>query len=84
MAPREVTYSDTMADDSSSDASGTVARRCDHCGEPVPTRGGYGSGSRADGLYCSLTCYAMKDDRYIPPLTDLITPDEDEPGSYES
>ena len=31
--------------------------------------GGYGSGALADGLYCSLSCYAMSSDRYIPPLS---------------
>jgi hypothetical protein len=52
-------------------------RRCDLCGEPIPSSGGYGSGALADGLYCSLRCYALKDDRYVPPLRDVL-PDEGE------
>jgi hypothetical protein len=40
-------------------------RRCDLCGDPIPVSGGYGSGALADGLYCSLRCFALKDDRYI-------------------
>lgn len=27
----------------------------------------------ADGLYCSLTCFMLKDDRHIPGLGDLMS-----------
>jgi hypothetical protein len=33
--------------------------------------GGHGSGALSDGLYCSLRCYALKDDRYVAPLDAL-------------
>jgi hypothetical protein len=49
---------------------------CELCGEAIPKGGGYGSGSLADGLFCSLRCYALKDDRYVPLPTDLINDDE--------
>jgi hypothetical protein len=48
-------------------AGNGAARCCDLCGEPLSAPG-YGSGALADGLYCSLTCYALSSDRYIPPL----------------
>jgi hypothetical protein len=48
-----------------------IRRRCDLCGEPLPTPGGYGTGALADGLYCSLTCAALSTNRYVPPLTDI-------------
>ena len=43
-------------------------RRCDLRGDPIPASGGYGSGVLADGLFCSLRCFAVKDDRYLPHL----------------
>jgi hypothetical protein len=43
-------------------------RLCDLCKEPIPTSGGYGSGALSDGLYCSPTCFSLKDNRYYPPL----------------
>ncbi len=55
-------------------ASDNAARCCDLCGEPL-SGPGYGSGALADGLYCSLTCYAMSSDRYIPPLADSTGPE---------
>lgn len=42
--------------------------RCDLCRDPLPPSGGYGSGVTDDGLYCSLTCYALSSNRYVPPL----------------
>lgn len=33
-------------------------RACDCCGGNIPVSGGYGTGSLADGLYCSLDCLA--------------------------
>lgn len=50
-------------------------RRCDLCGEPIPASGGYGSGRLADGLYCSLTCYTLSSNRYVPPLEDMAEPE---------
>lgn len=47
-------------------------RRCGLCGEPIPMSGGYGSGALADGLYCSLTCFALSGNGYAPPLTDIV------------
>ncbi len=58
------------------------ARVCSTCGEPIPKGGGYGSGSLADGLFCSFTCYSLKGTRYVPSLRDLISieePTDDEP-----
>ena len=54
-----------------------AVRRCDLCGEPL-SGPGYGSGSLADGLYCSLTCYDLSSNRYTPPLAD--PPEEEEEG----
>jgi hypothetical protein len=45
------------------------------CGEPVPSSGGYGSGALRDGLYCSLTCYTLRNNRYVPPLADIAEED---------
>lgn len=45
---------------------------CDLCGNAIPVTGGYGSGALSDGLYCSLRCYALKDDRYVAPLDALV------------
>jgi len=52
--------------------TGHGERPCDLCGEVISRCGGYGSGSLADGLCCSLRCYALKSNRYVPPLTDLV------------
>jgi hypothetical protein len=58
-------------------------RRCDLCNEPISASGGYGSGSLADGLYCSLNCFALKDNRHIPSLCELAS-EQDSGDDYES
>ena len=57
-------------------------RRCDLCGEVIEGAG-YGSGRIADGLYCSLRCFALKDDRYVPPVRDMLK-DEGQDDDHES
>jgi len=49
-----------------------ASRRCDLCGETFAVPGGYGSGALADGIYCSLTCFALSTTRYVAPLDDKI------------
>lgn len=70
LAPRQ--YHAQMSNPSLSDQFEDDERRCDLCNEPVPANGGYGSGALADGLYCSLNCFALRDNRYVRPLTDLV------------
>jgi len=59
-----VVYASLMVDDDDE-------RRCDLCSEPIPMPGGYGSGALDDGLYCSLSCFALSRNRYIPPLDEI-------------
>jgi hypothetical protein len=47
-----------------------ASRRCDLCGESFAVPGGYGSGVLADGIYCSLTCFALSAARYAAPFGD--------------
>jgi hypothetical protein len=54
---------------------------CDLCGEPIPDTGAYGTGSVADGRYCSLTCVALSTNRYTPSLDELVKREE-VPGDH--
>ena len=51
--------------------SSSAARSCPVCHEAIPAEGGVGSGRLSDGIYCSLTCFVLKNDYYIPSLTEL-------------
>lgn len=46
-------------------------QHCDLCGEPIPAAGGYGTGAKSDGLYCSFNCATMSANRYVPSLADI-------------
>jgi hypothetical protein len=48
-----------------------IRYHCPTCGEAIPSSGGVGSGRLSDGIYCSLTCFALKDNRYVPPMAQL-------------
>lgn len=46
--------------------------RCSVCGELIPRGEGYGTGALKDGLYCSVTCVALRDDRMVPPVSEIV------------
>jgi hypothetical protein len=52
-------------------ASSSADRSCPVCHEAIPAGGGVGSGRLSDGIYCSLTCFVLKNDCYIPSLAEL-------------
>jgi hypothetical protein len=52
-------------------SSSNAAGSCPVCHEAIPAGGGVGSGRLSDGLYCSLTCFALRNDYYIPSLAQL-------------
>jgi hypothetical protein len=57
------------SEDISSDSK--IPYRCPTCGEEIHPREGIGSGRLSDGIYCSLTCFALKDNRYIPSIEQI-------------
>ena len=42
---------------------------CPLCHDEFEAGEGYGSGRRRDGTYCSLTCFALSSERYLPNLS---------------